>query len=100
MVLMHVSRFGNPLLRISDSIAANLSSVTDWYVEAEFSYIRVFDALVPPYALPRFMLDKLVCREITRQTVLGGISKDLKGFLKKVWLPFPIHFNMYSLLDF
>jgi hypothetical protein len=46
------------------------------------------------------MPDKLVCREITRKTVLGGISKELKGFSKKVWPPFSIHFNTYSLLDF
>jgi hypothetical protein len=97
---MHVSIFGNPPPRISDSIAANLSSVADWYVEAEFSYIRVFGASVPPYALPLFVSDKLVCREIARQTVLSGISKELKGFSKKVWPPFPIHFNTYSLLDF
>jgi hypothetical protein len=32
--------------------------------------------------------------------VIGGISKDLKGFSKKVWSPFPIHLNTYSLLDF
>jgi hypothetical protein len=42
MVSMHVTIFGNPPPRISDSIVANLSSVADWYVEAEFSYIRVF----------------------------------------------------------
>jgi hypothetical protein len=32
--------------------------------------------------------------------VIGGISKYIKGFSKKVWPPFPIHFNTYSLLDF
>jgi len=32
--------------------------------------------------------------------VIGGISKELKGFSKKVWPPFPIHLNNYSLLDF
>jgi hypothetical protein len=42
----------------------------------------------------------MVCREIARQTVIGGISKELKGFSKKVWPPFPIHLNNYSLLDF
>jgi hypothetical protein len=97
---MHVSIFGNPPPRISNSIAANLSSVANWYVEEIFSYIRVFDAFVPPYSLPIFMSDKLVCHKITRQPVLGGISKELKGFSKKVWLPFPIHFNAYSLLYF
>jgi hypothetical protein len=32
--------------------------------------------------------------------VIGGIRKELKGFSKKVWPPFPIHFNGYYLLDF
>jgi hypothetical protein len=100
MVPMHISIFGNPPPRISDSIATNLSNVADWYVEAEFSYIRVFSTSVPPYALPLFIPDRLVCREIARQTVIGGISKELKGFSKKVWPPFPIHLNTYSLLDF
>jgi hypothetical protein len=100
MIPMHVSIFSNPPPRISDSIVANLSSVFDWYVEVDFSYIRVFDASVPPYSLPLFVPDKLVCHKIARQTVLGGISKELKGFSKKVWPPFPIYFNTYSLLDF
>jgi hypothetical protein len=76
---MHVSIFGHPPPRISDNITANLSSVADWYIEVEFSYIRVFGTSIPPYALPLFLPDKLVCREITRQTMLGGISKELKG---------------------
>jgi hypothetical protein len=100
MVSMHVTIFGNPPPRISDSIAVNLSSVVDWYVEAEFSYIRIFGASVPPHALPLFIPDRLACREITRKTVIGGVSKELKGSLKKVWPPFPIHLNTYSLLDF
>jgi hypothetical protein len=48
MVPMHVYIFGNPPLRISDSIAINLSNVADWYVEAKFSYIRVFAPLFLP----------------------------------------------------
>jgi hypothetical protein len=100
MVPMHSSIFGNPSPMISDSIATNLSNVVDWYIEAKFSYIRVFGTSVPPYALPLFIPDRLACREIARQTMIGGISKDLKGILKKVWPPFPIHLNTYSLLDF
>jgi len=41
-----------------------------------------------------------VCHEIARQTVLSGISKELKGVSKKVWLPFPIYIGAYSLLEF
>jgi hypothetical protein len=78
MVPMHVTIFDNPPPRISDSITVNLSSVVDWYMEEEFSYIRVFDASVPLHALPLFIPDKLACHEIARQTVIGGIRKELK----------------------
>ena len=79
MVPMHVSIFGHLPPRISDNITANLSSVENWYIEVEFSYIRVFSTSIPPYALLLFLLDKLLCREIAKHSVLSGISKELKG---------------------
>jgi hypothetical protein len=100
MVPLHIAIFGHPPPRISDNIAASLSGIADWYVEAEFSYFRVFGATVPPLALPLFIPDKLVCREITRQTVIGGVSKELKASSKKVWPFFPVRLNSYCLLDF
>jgi hypothetical protein len=78
----------------------NLSSIVDWYMEVEFSYLRVFGASVPLNALPLFIPDRLACREITRQAVIGGIRKELMGYSKKVWPLFPIHLHSYSLLDF
>jgi hypothetical protein len=66
-----------------------MSSIVDWYMEAEFSYLRVFQASVPPHALPLFIPDKLACREFARQTVIGSVSKELKGYSKKVCHIFP-----------
>jgi hypothetical protein len=100
MVPLHVFIFGQPPPRISDSIVTSLRSVENLYLEVKFSYIRVFGTSVPPYALPLFLPDKLLCCEIARQFVLGGICKELKGVSKKVWLPFPIRIGAYSLLDF
>jgi hypothetical protein len=100
MVPLHVTIFGHPSPRISDNIVTNLSNITDWYVEAEFSYLRVFGVSVRPHAFPLFIPDKLACREVARQTIIGGISKELKGYSKKVWPPFPVHLNSYYLLDF
>jgi hypothetical protein len=100
MVPLHIAIFGDPPPRIADNIVENLSGIVDWYVEAEFSYFRVFGAVVPPLALPLFIPDKLAYREVTRQTVIGGVSKELKGYSKKVWPSFPIRLNSYSLLDF
>jgi hypothetical protein len=100
MVPLHIAIFGLSPPRISDSIAVNLSSIADWYIEEEFSYFRVFGAAVPPLVLPLFIPDKLACREIMRQTVIGGVSKELKASSKKVWPFFPVRLNSYSLLDF
>jgi hypothetical protein len=50
--------------------------------------------------LPLFIPDKLACHEVARQIVTGGTIKELKGYSKKVWPPFPLHLNSYSLLDF
>jgi hypothetical protein len=100
MVPLHVTIFGHPPHRISDSITVNLSSIADWYVEEEFSYLRVFGAYVPPNALPLFIPNRLACHEIARQTLISGVSKELKGYSKKVSPPFPIYLSSYSLLDF
>ena len=100
MVPMHVVIFDHPPPRISDKIVANLGSVANWYIEEQFSYIRVFGCLVPPHALHEFLPDRLVCREVAHQTVLGEISKELKAVQKKVWPTFPLQIGMFSLLDF
>jgi hypothetical protein len=100
MVPMHVSIFGNPPPKISDSITENLSRVADWYMEKEFSYIRAFSASIPPHALPLLIPDSLAFHEIAMQTIIGGISKEVKGYSKIIWPPFPIHLNTYSLLEF
>ena len=69
-------------------------------MEVEFSYLRVFGASIPLNALPLFIPDRLACPEIARQTVIGGVRKEFKGYSKKVWPPFPIHLSSHSLLDF
>ena len=70
---------------ISESIIGNLRAVVDWFIEENFSYIRVFGCSIPPHALPKFFLDRLVCREVAYQIIIGGIDKELKATQKKFW---------------
>jgi hypothetical protein len=97
---MHIAIYGYPPPRISDKIMTNMGKIEDWYIEEHFSYNRVFDYLIPPHALLKALLDRLVCRKVTYQTVLGGIGKELKVVQKKVWPSFPLDIGMFSLLDF
>jgi hypothetical protein len=78
----------------------NLKKIADWFVEENFSYIRVFGCSVSPHALRNFMPDRLVCREVDYQKVTGGIGKELKDAQKKFLPTFPLQVGRFSLLDF
>jgi len=54
VVQMHITIYGHPSPRISDKIMANLGKIADWYIEDQFSYIRVFGCSFPPHAYPSF----------------------------------------------
>jgi hypothetical protein len=83
VVPVHIALYGFPPPRISDRIMGNLGKLADWFIEENFSYIRVFGCSVPPHALPRFLPDRLVCREVAYQTVMGGINKELESKPRK-----------------
>jgi hypothetical protein len=85
---------------ISEKIMCNLGKFADWFIEDNFSYIRLFGCYIPPHSLPQFLPYRLVCKEVAYQTVAGGISKELKVSQKNVWPTFPIQVGMFTLLDF
>jgi hypothetical protein len=100
VILVHQILYGYPPLQISEKIMGNLKTVADWFIEENFSYIRVFRCSIPPHALPKFLLNRLVCREVDYQIITGGIGKELKAFQKKFWPVFPIQIGRFSLLNF
>jgi hypothetical protein len=64
VVLVHISIYGHPPPRILERITGNLGKLADWFIEHNFSYIRVFGCFVPPHALPHFLPNRLVRREV------------------------------------
>jgi hypothetical protein len=100
VVSMHITIYGFPPPRILDKIVANLGKIVDWYIDENFSYIMVFGCFVHLHALPMFLLDQLVCQEVAHQTIIGGISKELKEVKKNMWPTFPLQVGTFSLLDF
>ena len=95
MIPIHVAIYGHPPPRILEQIMGNLGVIADWYIEENFSYIRVFGFFVSPHAIPKFLLNRLVCKEVAE-----GMTKDLKATQKKVWPTFPIQVGMFTLSDF
>jgi hypothetical protein len=63
IILIHESLYGNPPPRISKHIMGNLGTIADWYIEERFSYIIVYGFFTSPHALPKFLSDRLICRE-------------------------------------
>jgi hypothetical protein len=84
---------------ISNTVTENLKAIADWFIDEKFSYIRVYGCSTPPHALPKFLPDILVCREVAHQIVKGGIGLELKEAQKKSWPTFPVHVGRFSLLN-
>jgi hypothetical protein len=77
-----------------------LGAISDCYVEEKNYYIRVFGSYLYPHALPRFLHDTLVCRELSYQIVPGAITKEFKVTHKRVWPTVSIQVGMFLLYDF
>jgi hypothetical protein len=99
VIPVHQMLYGCTPPRISETVIGNLKAVVDWFIEENFSYIRVFGCSIPPHALPKFLPDRLVCREVAYQIVTGGIGIELKTTQKKLWPVFPVQIGKFSLLN-
>jgi hypothetical protein len=78
----------------------NLGAIANWFIEESFSYIIVFGCYASPHALPKFLPNRLVCREVAYQTVFADITKELKVAQKRIWPAYPIQVGIFSLSDF
>jgi hypothetical protein len=92
--------FGCETPRISSTIVENLKTVVDWFIEENFSYVRVYGCSIPPHALPKILPDRLICREVAHQLVNGGIGLELKAQQKNSWPSFPVYLGKFALLNF
>jgi hypothetical protein len=82
---------------IFETVSKNLKEIADWFIEEIFSYIRVYGCSIPPHVLPKFLPDRLVCREVAHQIVKVSIRIELKVAQKKSWLIFLVHIGKFSL---
>jgi hypothetical protein len=97
VIPMHKMFFGCEPPRISETVSENLKAIADWFIDENFSYIRVHGCSIPAHALPKFLSDRLVCREVAHQIVKGGIGIELKAAQKKSYPIFPVYVEKFSL---
>jgi len=97
---IHEAIYGHPRPRISEQIMGNLGAILDCYIDESLSYIRVFGCFASPCALSRFLLGRLVCREVSYQIVSAGIIKELNVAQKRVWPAYPIQVDIFLLSYF
>jgi hypothetical protein len=74
VIPVHKMLYGYTPPCILESVIGNLKEVVDWFIEENFSYIRVFECSIPPHALPKFLPDKLVCRDVDHQIITGSME--------------------------
>jgi hypothetical protein len=61
----------------------NLDAIADLYIEESFSYIRVYGCFASPYALPKFLPNRLICREMEYRT--GSTKKGMDNLSHIGW---------------
>jgi hypothetical protein len=94
---MHRLFYGCEPPHISEAMTENIKEIEDWFIDEKFSYVRVYVFSIPPHALPKFLPDRLVCREVAYQIVKGEIGIELKAAQKKLWPSFPVHIGNFVL---
>jgi hypothetical protein len=99
VIPMHKMFYGYEPPLIFEPVSENLKAIVDWFIDENFSYIRVYGCSIPPHALSKFLLDRLVLREVAHQIVKGGIGIELKENQKNSWPIFPVHIGKFSLLN-
>jgi hypothetical protein len=91
--------FGFPRYKISSEAREGMKGIVDWYLGKYYSYVRVYGTIGAPHMLPYFILDHLVMREISHQTIRTRVTSFLMRNSKNIWPPFPIHIGNYNILN-
>jgi hypothetical protein len=91
IIPMHKILYGCDPTHIFETVSKNLREIADWFIEESFSHIRVYGCSIPPHVLPKFLIDRLVLREVPHQIVKGDIRIELKAAQNKSWPIFPMY---------
>jgi len=63
--------------KFSQGSLNSIKEIGNWFVDNKFSYFKIYGCERELHLLPRYVLDRLVPREITYQRVFIGIATSL-----------------------
>jgi hypothetical protein len=73
MAPLFFSIYNKPPQILSQESIESLKDIGDWYMGKHYTYIRVFGCASTPQLLPKYVLDRLIVREIAYQTIEAGL---------------------------
>jgi hypothetical protein len=76
-----------------------MKGITDWFLYKYFSYIRVYGTTGAPHFLPYFILDHLLMKEISYQTMGLAVTSLLLIRNKNLYPIFPMHIGIYTIYN-
>jgi hypothetical protein len=82
-----------------DRDQAIVGTVGDWYLLEYGTFIKVCGVIKSPHVLPKFIHDRLVWQEITKQTLEYGVGASFKRDKKMIGPPLPLWVGSYSFKD-
>jgi hypothetical protein len=97
MVPLHLLLKNLPAPRFNQDTMNAIKEIGDWFINEEFSYIRIFGCEGPPHLFPGYVPDMLALKEIAYHIVVVDIAVTLAKNLKKQWPNFPISLGIYTL---
>jgi hypothetical protein len=86
LVPMYVIIYKQNPIRISTESMQAIKEIWDWYIGKQYAYIRIYGSTGAPHRLPKYILEKLLIREIAYQTMEVGITTILSTNSKRYWL--------------
>jgi len=90
MLPVYYAIFNKPAPRLSEEALVNLTAISSWFGEEKFTYIRLFTSTSNPHALPLYILDKFLVRELAHQIIVEGMSRNLKEYKNHMFPTFPL----------
>jgi hypothetical protein len=77
----------------------DIKEIGDWYIGKHYTYIRIYGSTGAPHFLPKYILEKLLIREIAYQTMEVGITSCTIPQFKNILVRFPITVGAQTLLN-